>query len=125
VQFRLLFPGLMWFGAMILLFCTPLNQGCEKYFSCVPARSFVQCFMFLGFVHLGLGALNKQLRYEWIRRRSFVIMAIIAGLVAILSEVLMGALKISEGALWWNLLFDFIGIGLGIMTFRLLYRNCY
>lgn len=125
IPFRLLLPGIAWIMLMALVFYTPLNDSCPIYFGCVPARSFVHLFMFLGFTHIWLGIVKKQLKYETLRERAFPIVAGFAVLLAVASEISLYASGFLPWFNGWNLFFDLVGASLGMGTFHLLYRSCY
>lgn len=125
IPFRLLLPGIAWVLLMGLVFYTPISDRCLVYFECVPARSFVHLFMFMIFTHIWLGICKKQLKYEAIRERAFHIVAGLAILLAVTSEVSLYAFGFLPWFNGWNLLFDLIGVTMGMGTFHLLYRSCY
>jgi hypothetical protein len=110
---------------MVLLFLTPVGELQPIYFDVVPARSIVHCFLFWGFVHIWIGACKKQLKYEFIRRKAFFFVFIAALILALISEITMVLFNVSPGISYWNLLFDLVGSGLGMLTFRVLYASCY
>lgn len=110
---------------MFLLFLTPVKDSNNLFFGCIPARSIVHFALFWGFVHIWIGACKKQLKNEMLKRRAFVITFSAAVLLAILSETIMYLTGISNAFSYWNLIFDLIGSGLGILTFRVLYSSCY
>lgn len=125
IPFRLVLPGIAWIMLMALIFYAPLTETCPIYFGCVPARSFVHLFMFLGFTHIFLGIGKKQLKYEIIRDHAFPIVVSLAVLLAIASEISLYAFGFLPWFNGWNLFFDLVGISFGMGTFHLLYRCCY
>ncbi len=76
-------------------------------------------------MHFWLGACKKQIANVGIRRNAFGIVTGGAVLLAVLGEVLVLGLGQENSISWWNLLFSGLGIGLGLVTFKLLYRSCY
>lgn len=110
---------------MLLLFLTPTGVAQQYFFESVPARAVVHCVLFWGFVHLWVCALKKQSRYEVLRRKAFIIVFVSALGLGLISEICMYAFGISSTFSLWNLAFDVIGAGLGLITFRLLYASCY
>lgn len=76
-------------------------------------------------MHFWLGACKKQITNVAIRRNAFGIVTGGAVLLAVLGEVLVLGLGKENNICWWNLLFSGLGIGLGLITFKLLYRSCY
>ena len=76
-------------------------------------------------MHFWLGACKKQIANVSIRRNAFGIVTGGAVLLAVLGEVLVLGLGQENSISWWNLLFSGLGIGLGLVTFKLLYRSCY
>lgn len=125
IPFRLLLPGIFWLLLMALIFYTPINNLDLIYFECVPARSFVHLFMFMGFTHIWLGIFKKQLKYEVIRSRAFQIVVGIGIILAVLSEVSLYGFGFLPWFNGWNLFFDLVGIIFGMGTFHLLYKSCY
>lgn len=122
---RIILPGIIWFAMMMLIICAPLPEKQLLYFDCIPSRSFVHLFLYLGFVHTWLGACKKQLKYDKIRIHAFRIVFGSAIGMALLSEAILLLVQNSIIVSLWNLLFDVIGAGLGIVSFRILYRACY
>jgi hypothetical protein len=110
---------------MILLFITPYGESQPVYFDCVPARAFIHCALFWGFVHIWLGTCKKQLKYESLKRKAFSIVFLAALIFALLSELGMYLFGIAPSINLWNLAFDLLGAGLGLLTFRILYASCY
>lgn len=114
----------MWLGAMVLVFLTPEINNSQLIFEFIPPRAFINCFMFLGLVHIWIGSLIKQIKFEWLRRHAFKIVVSIAILIAVIVE---GLFFISSDGNFrlWSLIFDIIGSFIGIVSFKLLYRSCY
>jgi len=110
---------------MWLLFLTPQNDPPELYFGVLPSRSLLNCLLFLGFVHIWIAALKKQLRHEKIRHKAIPIVFGSALFLALFSELVIYISGINSTFCFWNLLFDVIGASLGILTFKLLYKSCY
>lgn len=121
---RYLVPGIVWCLIMWLLFLTPVATPMQSYGG-VPARSLIHGVLFLGFTHLWLGGFKKQLRFERWRDNAFAIVLGGALVTATISEILIHHWKLSPGTLGWNLLFDTLGTGAGMVSFKLLYHKCY
>lgn len=109
---------------MVLIFITPSQNPPHYFFNVIPARAFINCFLFLGLVHLWITALKKQLKSEKIRRNTFKVVLSISIVIAILVESIQ-FLFLADLFNIWNLIFEIIGSFLGIVTFKLLYRTCY
>jgi hypothetical protein len=124
IPFRLLLPAFAWMAVMALVFYTPIDRSLV-YFECVPPRAFVHLFMFMVFVHIGLGICKKQLKYGVIRDRAFSIVMSFAIILAVFTETSLYAYGFLPWFNGWNLFFDLIGAGLGMGTFHLLYKSCY
>lgn len=122
---RYFLPGLVWVVAMWLLFLTPVNEPVHRLVAGIPARSMIYCVLFMGFSHLWLGGLKKQLKYESLRRNAFYIVPGIAAIMIIGSELVTFISGASCGIIAWNILFEIVGTVLGILSFRLLYHQCY
>jgi hypothetical protein len=125
VPVRIFLPGIIWFVMMILIIGSPLSVKPLIYFDCVPSRSFVQFFLYLGFVHVWLGVCKKQLKYEVLRERAFPIVFGVSLLLAVFSETILYTSGVLNYFSLWNLGFDIGGALFGLLTFRLLYRSCY
>lgn len=117
--------GILWLFVMGLLFSTPQSDPPQTYFGTIPSRSILHGIMFLGFVHIWIGACKKQLKYAHLRRHSILYVFTVSVILSITSEMLIYYFSINEYFNVWNLLFDIIGAFLGILTFKLLYRQCY
>lgn len=125
MSLRFFIVGILWTGIMILLFITPFNESQPVYFDCVPARAIIHGALFWGFVHIWLGTCKKQLKYEVLKRKAFLIVFIAALIFALLSELGMYLFGIAPSFNLWNLAFDLLGAGIGLLTFRILYASCY
>ncbi len=110
---------------MWLLFSTPVVEPLYRMAGGIPARSLIQAVLFVGLSHLFLAGFKKQLKYEVLRRRAFVIVLSLVLLNIVLSEAIAYHQHVRLGILGWNILFDILGAGFGFMSFRLLYRQCY
>jgi len=110
---------------MFLVFLTPIEDSENLFFECIPARSIIHLALFWGFVHTWIIACKKQLKNELFRRRAFTFTFLAAVVLALLSELVMYVTGISTCFNYWNLIFDLLGSGLGILTFRVLYSSCY
>lgn len=122
---RCLLPAIIWYMIMWLLFLTPVNTPIVHAFGEVPARSLLHGVLFVGCSHLWLSGFHRQLKYPILKKKAFLIVALIAT-VTILATELIGWFRIESVPLTtWNLVFDSVGTSLGILSFRLLYNNCY
>ena len=81
--------------------------------------------MFLGFVHIWIGACKKQLKRPQIRQKAIVLVFGAAVILSLISELVIFLVGINPTFSLWNLLFDVAGASLGILTFKLLYKQCY
>lgn len=121
---RYLLPGIIWYLAMWLLFLTPVAET-VPYYGGVPARSLVHGVLFMGFSHLWLAGLMKQLRYDKLRDKAFMIVLIGAVATIIATEILTVIVAGNANITWWNVLFDILGSAAGMGSFKLLYHKCY
>ncbi|PWL27290.1 MAG: hypothetical protein DCO96_11115 [Fluviicola sp. XM-24bin1] len=110
---------------MWLLFLTPVDEPILRVFGGLPARSLVHGLLFVGFSHLWLSGLNRQLRFAVLKRKAFVIVPAVALLTIAAAESIYWIQHANSELLLWNLIFDFAGTGMGILSFRVLYNKCY
>jgi len=110
---------------MGLLFLAPQSDPPHVYFGTIPSRSILHGVMFLGFVHIWIGACKKQLKHDSIRRKAIIMVYGTAIGLSLITETVVYLSGISSVFSLWNLLFDIVGSSLGILTFRILYRQCY
>lgn len=110
---------------MWLLFLTPVDEPILRVFGGIPARSLVHALLFVGLSHLGLSGLNRQFKYPFLKRRAFLLVPSFAVITIVLAEAFCWFSAASSELLFWNLVFDFLGTALGILSFRLLYNQCY
>lgn len=80
--------------------------------------------LFLGFSHIFLGVLKKQLKKEKMRDNAYRIVILIGILLAVAFESARTSLGFNNSFNYLNLICSGIGVILGIGTFRLLYRTC-
>lgn len=125
MSFRYFIPGILWILAMALLFFEPLHDPPHTYFGTIPSRSILHGIMFLGFAHIWIGACKKQLKHAEVRRKAIRIVFIVSIALALISELIILLFIANQSFSLWNLLFDIIGASLGILTFKLLYQQCY
>jgi len=78
-----------------------------------------------GFVHIWIAALKKQLKYEFVKKNAFKIVFGSAVLIALGSELIVYSFQLSNCFSIWNLIFDILGACIGIISFRILYSQCY
>ncbi len=110
---------------MWLLFFTPVDEPILRVFGELPARSLVHGLLFVGFSHLWLSGLNRQLRYAVLKKKAFVIVPAVAIVTIASAESIYWFQNANSELLLWNLVFDISGTGMGILSFRLLYNKCY
>lgn len=122
MSFRLLLPLICWVSILLLL--TIRNyELCGWEVAGIHSQLLVHLILFLGFSHILMGVFKKQLKYERLRQHSEIVVIISGvGLISVVEFTRIG-LGISHGSLLWSLIFDIIGVFLGIGTFRLLYRG--
>lgn len=120
---RYLLPLFAWIGVILLL--TIRHYSVATWcMGGITYYSLIQCLLFLGYSHIVMGVLKKQLKYEGLRAKALVI-AIVSGIaLGVVIEITRYALGFSSYFNTWNLIFNFIGVFLGITTFRLVYRSC-
>lgn len=125
MQLRFYIVGLVWLAIMVLLFVTPIPQDHMTFFNFLPARVLIHFGLFWGLTHIWLGAFKKQMNFEKVRKKAIPIAVTLSIIVLLASEIYF---HISGAAMYLgvtNILFSLLGIGFGIFSFRLLYRNCY
>jgi len=110
---------------MWLLFLTPVDQPIVMALGDIPARSLVHGVLFVGFAHLLLAGFHRQLKYPILKSKAFVLIPAMAAVTMAAGELVCWFMSGSVDLLLWNLLFDAVGTGLGILSFRLLYYKCY
>jgi hypothetical protein len=125
LNLRIVFLGVGWMFVMALLYFTPIPTDQVLYFNAIPSRSLIHALLMWGFVHIWVAALKKQLKYEYLKRNAFKIVFSSAILIAIVSELLIYGCQISTCFSFWNLIFDIFGACIGIISFRILYSQCY
>jgi hypothetical protein len=110
---------------MWLLFLTPVDEPILRVFGGLPARSLLHGVLFAGFSHLWLSGLHRQLKYAILKKKAFVLVPVVAITTIFAAESICWFQRSNSELLFWNLLFDFSGTLLGILSFRLLYNKCY
>jgi len=123
VLIRYLLPLIAWIGVILLL--TIRHYSVATWcIGGITYYSLIQCLLFLGYAHIIMGVLKKQLKYEELRAKALII-AILSGIgLSVGIEITRYALGFSSYFNTWNLVFNIIGVFLGIATFRLVYRSC-
>lgn len=120
---RYLLPLIAWICVVLLLTIRPYSVA-SWCFGGLTYYSLIQCLLFLGYSHIVLGVLKKQLKYEGLRANALTL-AIISGIaLSVIIEVSRYLLGFTTYFNTWNLIFNIIGVFLGIATFRLVYRSC-
>lgn len=109
---------------MILVFATPIQDPPQIFFGFLPSRAVIHSILFIGFTHTALSTLKKQLKYDKVRSNATFIVLGVTVAIAIISELLMVLFNVKDEIGLWNLLFDVLGVALGIGVFKLLYRSC-
>ena len=109
---------------MVLVFVTPIQDPPHLFFGFLPSRTVVHTILFLGFTHTTLGTLKKQLKYDKLRDNAAIVVIGIGLAIALISEVSMYLFGVKAVISPWSILFDILGIALGIGTFKILYRSC-
>lgn len=122
---RYLLPGAVWYLFIWLLFLTPVDEPYMTVLGDIPARSLVNGLLFVGFSHLLLSGFHRQLKYPILKKKAFVLVPLLALGTIIAGELVCWIESGSQALLLWNLLFEFVGTGLGILSFRVLYNKCY
>jgi hypothetical protein len=125
VSLRFFVVGLCWLAVMLLLFTTPLPKDHPIYFGWIPARALIHGILFWGFTQIWNVALKKQMKYELVRDKSFLIVGAVAAILIVFSEFIGLSKGMPAAYFTMNALFDFVGCGLGILTFRLVYAGSY
>jgi len=121
LKLRLILPGLLWLGMMILLFVTPTKHPETVYFDGIPARSLIHSILFFVFVMTWMIAFKKQRSGQKIDRYTIPIILTVVALIMVISEVL--GIAVGNGFRTINFLFDGIGAVFGLSVFALLYRT--
>jgi hypothetical protein len=110
---------------MVLLFFTP-ESAQTVYFKVIPALTIVHGVLFWGFVHIWMSACKKQGKYEIIRKNAFKLVFFCALILIAILELLVYLITETPPAhILWNIGFDLFGSVLGLLSFRVLYANCY
>lgn len=110
---------------MLLLFIAPIG-GQTIYFKLIPALAIIHGVLFWGFVHIWIGAFKKQGKYEIIRKNAFKLVFFSALVLAALLELSVYRFsETSSNNILWNIGFDLVGSVIGLLSFRILYANCY
>lgn len=76
-------------------------------------------------MHIWIGAFKKQLKHASLRNRAVKLVFASAFIFALITELVVYLVGINSMFSFWNLLFDIVGAALGILTFKLLYQQCY
>lgn len=95
------------------------------YFGGINAYTIIQFLLFLGFAHVMICALKKQLKFERLREQAVLIVIVATVLVSIVIEVARYVFGFTDYFHTWNLIFNTLGVLAGIVVFRLVYRTCY
>lgn len=110
---------------MILVFCSPEQADKTVLLNNIPARAVVHGILFWVFTHVWITAFKKQMKNLVIKKKTYQIVISIAVSFALLSEFAPFVFINGSVFNYWNLIFDFLGIFIGLISFRLLYTKCY
>lgn len=124
MQIRVVFPALMWLGAMILVISAPMNEFSEPFFLGISSRAVLQGFLFAGFSLALMGAFHKQHLYRQLKRNAVPISIGVGIFIGVFSEVITIGLHHHSQLNFWNVVMNILGTILGIIAFKLLYREC-
>lgn len=120
---RYLLPLFAWVGVILLLTIRPYSVA-SWCMGGITYYSLIQCLLFLGYAHIVMGVLKKQLKYEGLRAKALAISIVSGVVLSVAIEITRYELDFSCYFNTWNLIFNIIGVFLGIATFRLVYRSC-
>ena len=105
-------------------FAAPSETDSIVYVEIDPGNSILHSLLFLGFVHVWISALKKQLKYDSIRRNAIPIVLVIGATLALLVNsyfyLNFSTLKIFS----IHLGLDLVGVLFGFITFKFIYRGC-
>jgi len=125
VSLRLLFPGLAWSLLMILVIAAPIKNNFVVFFDFVPGIGALHGLLFLGFVHIWIAALKKQLKHDQLRKKAIPLVLMVAiTLILLVNSYLylnMSALEVFI----LHIGIDLAGAFLGLLTFKFLYYGCF
>lgn len=125
MNLRILFLGLGWLFVIILVFFSKNEVSHTYYFDVIPSKAIMHGLLFWGFSHIWIAGLKKQLKYEFLKRNTFKIVFGSSIILAFSLELLVVELNYVPHFNYWSLIFDVLGTCGGIMSFRLLYAQCY
>lgn len=120
---RIILPVIVWFAILLLL--TMRVYDMPKWsLGGINAYTIIQFLLFLGFAHILICALKKQLKFERLREQAVLIVILTTVLSSILIEVSRYVFGFANYFHFWNLIFNTLGVFAGIAIFRLVYRTC-
>ena len=93
-------------------------------FAGITRNSIIQFFMFMVLSHILKGVIMKQLRYPRWKEHADRIVFISGSVTAVFFEIVRSKLVDNVEFSPVNLFLDNVGVLLGIVIFRLLYRSC-
>lgn len=110
---------------MLLVFLSSI-AGLEKpFFWGIPTGSFVNGLLFWVFTHLWMSTLKKQMKNYGFKKNAIRIVIIMGLSFAIAKELFSFRNYSNDFTVYFNLIFDCIGILFGFLSFRILYSKCY
>jgi dipeptide/tripeptide permease len=124
VLFRLLAPAFAWVALMLLVFLREYQLEYNWDFAGITRNSVVQFVMFIVFAHIVNGVIMKQLRYPRWKEHPERIVLISGTVLAVVVEILRSKTLNNVEFNVMNLILDIVGVLIGIVIFRLLYRSC-
>lgn len=124
MQIRVVIPAILWLSAMILVFAAPVNEFSTQFIGGISSRIILHSFLFAGFSLSLLSMFHKQLRYKNLKRNANSITLGVGIFVAAFSEVVMIGLNHHGNLDFWNLTMNVLGIIIGMITFKILYKEC-
>lgn len=98
--------------------------GVSSTFGFLTGRDVLEFILYMGFVHIWVGALKKQLKSEPIRRKAVYIVVSVAILLILLSELGVSMYYKDYQFRIASMIINIFGALSGVMTFKLLYRRC-
>ena len=111
---------------MMCLILTSRRQEFELLlFDTIPLRSLINLFLFWGFAHIWLGGCKKEVKHRFLKRNAFAIIIAGTSILAVATELLLYYSGFQRSICSWSIVFNLIGMGFGILTFKLVYRSCY
>lgn len=124
MHIRVVFPALLWLAAMILVISAPVNEFSEPFVLGISSRAVLHGFLFAGFSLSLLSAFYKQLKYSNLKRNAVPITLGVGTFIGTFSEVIAIGLHHHHDFNFWNVVMNIIGTILGIVAFKIVYKEC-